>query len=335
MRKLLILIVAAALFWSIYWVVGSIGAQKGFEAWFENRRAEGWVAEYSEFSLWGFPNRFDATFTDIALADPGTGLAWEAPFFQILALSYSPNHVIAVWPNNQLIATPQDKFDLTSSKMRASLVVKPDTALALDRMTLTAETIKIEAQSGRSPTSVANLRLAAEQLAEGDEPRYRLGLAADGLVPGTDWQRRFDPDNTLPDTLQPVSVDMTVLFDKAWDMSAIEDARPQPREIELTLAEARWGQLALAAAGSLEVDEAGQPTGTITVKARNWRDILDLVRNSGSLPETMIQPIEDGLGLMAQLSGNPKTLDIPLKFSGGRIWLGPVPIAPAPELRLR
>ena len=128
---------------------------------------------------------------------------------------------------------------------------------------------------------------------------------------------------------------MTVAFDKPWDLSAIEDARPQPRRIELKLAEARWGRLELQAAGEVTVDAAGIPTGEITVKARNWRDILRLAVDSGALPQGFAGTLEDGLALVSQMAGNPKTLDIPLGLRDGRVLLGPVPLGPAPVLRLR
>jgi hypothetical protein len=35
------------------------------------------------------------------------------------------------------------------------------------------------------------------------------------------------------------------------------------------------------------------------------------------------------------MSGNRNTLDITLNFSGGRVRLGPIPLGPAPVLRLR
>ena len=47
-------------------------------------------------------------------------------------------------------------------------------------------------------------------------------------------------------------------FDKPWDRSAIEIARPQPREVDLRLAEAAWGGLRLMAAGRFTVDAEGR-----------------------------------------------------------------------------
>lgn len=335
MRFLLGAILIAAAAWAGYWFVGAGAARMAFEGWFEARRADGWQAEYRELDIAGFPNRFDAGFDAIALADPDTGLAWEAPYFQVLALSYRPNHVIAVWPREQLFATPLGKYRVESGDMRASLVLDPGTTLRLDRATLTAEALVVTPQGDDTPFSAEALTLAAEQVPADNAASYRLGLAAEGLTPSLDWQRKVDPDGTLPDSLGAVRADLQITFDKPWDRFAIEEARPQPRLIRLKLAEATWGQLALQAAGEVQVDGAGQPTGTITVKAKNWREILQLARNSGRLGPGMADTVEDGLGMIARLSGNPDTLDIPLDFAEGRIWLGPVPLGPAPVLRLR
>ncbi len=334
MRNLLILILVVSGAWAGYWVIGSAGVTTAFERWFEARRAEGWVAEYSTLDTRGFPNRFDTTIEDVTLADPGTGLVWDAPMFQILALSYQPNHIIAVWPDTQRLATPQQKFDITSEDIRASLVTRAASRLPLDRLTLTAEVLAVQETDNNQPTRIDELTLAAERLA-GAEASYRFGLEAVGLSPALDWRAQLDPGGTLPDRFDTFRADLNVTFDKPWDLDAIEDARPQPRKIDLRLAEASWGRLDLQAAGTLTVDEAGRPTGEIVVKARNWREILGLAVTSGALPQGFADTLEDGLGLIAGMAGNPRTLDIPLTFRNDRIRLGPVPIGPAPRLLLR
>jgi hypothetical protein len=49
----------------------------------------------------------------------------------------------------------------------------------------------------------------------------------------------------------------------------------------------------------------------------------------------MVKTVESGLSMMAQMAGNPQTLDIPLNLRNGRVMLGPIPLGPAPVLRLR
>lgn len=335
MRILLTAIVVAMLGWSGFWLLASNGVKSGVSGWFDARRADGWVAEYDDLSVRGYPNRIDTSLTGLILADPETGLAWEAPFFQLLALGYKPNHVIAVWPPEQVLSTPLEKLRITSDDMRASLVLDPDTDLSLRRSTLSAENMTIDAGSEQGRTGIAALTLAAERVAIEAAPAYRLGLRADGFAPSLPWRALLDPGGSLPDRFEALSADLTVTFDRPWDRFAIEDARPQPRRIDIRLAEARWGQLELQLAGQLEVDAEGLPEGAVMVKARNWREILQLGVQAGALPAGLAATLEDGLSLLAGLSGNPKTLDVPLEFRRGRVYLGPVPVGPAPVLRLR
>lgn len=335
MRVLLALIVTVAALWSGYWMVGSSGVKAAYADWFEERRARGWLAEYSDLTVRGFPNRFDTTFSELALADPETGLAWRASMFQILALSYKPNHLIAAWPERQRIATPLAKYDVTSDGLRASLVVEPGPDLTLRRAVLTAGELAFAPVDRAGRTAIDTLSLAAERVPGDAAPSYRLGLKAGDLAPPLPWRSLVDPRGTLPERLDAVSADLTVRFDKPWDRGAIEEARPQPRRIRIRLAEARWGRLQLQAAGALEVNAAGTPEGEITLKARNWREILQIAEQSGALNPGFADTLEDGLSLISRMAGHPKTLDIPLTFRSGRIKLGPVPLGAAPVLRLR
>lgn len=337
MKALLGLLLLGAALWSGYWFVGASSVERGFDGWFAERRAEGWAADYGDLSVRGFPNRFDASFTGLVLADPATGLAWEAPFFQVLALSYRPNHVIAVWPREQLLATPEGKYRVENAEMRASVVLDPGADLALERTTLTAADLLVSPVSpagGSGGAGASTLSLAAERV-EADAATYRLGLSAEGLKPAPDWRAAVDPEGRLPETFQAVRADLTVRFDRPWDRQAVEVARPQPREIRLRLAEARWGELELRLAGAVTVAEDGRPAGRITVKAQNWREVLDLAITAGAIPEAMAGTVEGALGLVAGLSGDPDTLDVPLDFRDGRMLLGPVPLGPAPVLALR
>lgn len=332
MKRLLVVIVVAAALWSGYWVMASRSAKAGFETWFEARRAEGWQAEYSALSVSGFPNRVDTTFENIALADPESGLAWQAEFFKLFALTYQPNHLIAVWPTNQLISTPETKYTLSAADMRASFVTDNGPSRPLDRANLVAEAIAVEGPKGA--TTLEGLQAAVTREA-GDPRAYRIAVNADGLAPPLPGGLELRTGGQLPRTLSSLRADMSVEFEKPWDLDAISVARPQPRMLHLRLAEAKWGQLELALAGKLDIDEDGRPRGRIVLKARNWRDIIGLLRAMEMVPAEWLDPVEQALGLAAQLSGNRQTLDLPIEFDGRTMSLGPVPIGPAPVIKLR
>ena len=331
MKRLLIVIVVAALGWSAYWFVGATGVKSGFRQWFDARATEGWQAETRDITVNGFPNRFDTTLTDVALADPATGVAWNAPFFQVLALSYKPNHVIAVWPDTQTLAFPDQSVRITSADMKASLVLGAATTLPLERSNFSAEMLTMSSSADWS-LSADSLRLALHRQDGGDNT-YRFALSATGFAPPV--ASRLPSTRSLPRTLRTVEADILAGFDAPWDRAAIEDARPQPTRIEIKGMTLAWGDLELQAAGKVDIDSVGYPTGQITIRATNWREIIAVTRDSGQVAAPVLDAIEQGLELLAGMSGNPKALDIPLNFKNGATRIGPVPIAPAPILRLR
>ncbi|GAA6181407.1 DUF2125 domain-containing protein [Shimia sp. NS0008-38b] len=331
MKRLAYLILIAAMAWSGFWLAGYWGVTTAFPAWFDARQNDGWVAEYDELSVAGYPSRLDSTFTNITLADPRTGVAWEAPFFQLFALTYRPNHLIAVWPDTQTLATPTEKLDITSGDMRASLVLDAGTDLTLSRTNLAITDLGI-ASSADWQLSAKSVTVAMHRDEE-NPTRYRIAFNADDLTPPAGFDL---PDGVdLPRSFSSFKADLTADFDQPWDRTAIETARPQPVTLDLTLAEIVWGDLQLNAAGSVTVDSSGYPTGEVTIRAVNWREILAVARQSAKVSPSVVDTLEQALGFVAQLSGNGRELDIPLTFRGGATRLGPLPIGPAPRLVLR
>ena len=61
--------VLAGLAWTGWWYALSQGQQAGLDAWFEDRAAQGWQAEYSTIGLTGYPLRLNREITGIRLAD--------------------------------------------------------------------------------------------------------------------------------------------------------------------------------------------------------------------------------------------------------------------------
>lgn len=341
MKRLIILILVAAALWAGYWFYGASSTKTTFETWLDERRAAGWRADVAELEVKGFPNRFDTTFTDIALADPARGWAWRAPFLQLLALSYKPNHVIAVLPQSQQIEMGPAQFDMTAAALQASLVLRPSTDLVLDRIRLVGDTLQITRDDG-AVLGAGALRLAAERLGADGQPttsapqpgetRYRLALSVENLAPDAGYRARIDPSDSLPRVIETLRADVTVGFDRPWARDAVEGARPQPTTLSLRLAEAEWGMLQMMARGDLSVDAQGAPTGRIDLKASNWREMLRVLRASGDVPDQLAATLEQGLSLMA---GEEDEIDIPLDFRDGRIWIGPVPLMDSPRLILR
>jgi hypothetical protein len=87
--------VVAATAWGAYWFVGARALDRRVAAVL----AEHPAAEAESYQIRGFPNRFDLTVN--APRIQAGALQWQAPFLQVMALSYRPHHVIVVLPHDQ------------------------------------------------------------------------------------------------------------------------------------------------------------------------------------------------------------------------------------------
>lgn len=155
------------------------------------------------------------------------------------------------------------------------------------------------------------------------ESRYRLGLTAEAAA-GLGGDAALDA----------LALRAEIAFDRPVPRDVLASPRPQPRQIDLRLAEYRQGPVYFSAAGRLTVDAAGRADGALQLRAENWRALLDDAVEAGHLPRPLAQTIEQALMLVAGLSGDPDRLDVPLTFDDGAMRLGPIPLGPAPRLRL-
>jgi hypothetical protein len=321
--------------WSIWWFVGAAAHDRAIGGWLADRRAAGWQAEVAELSTRGFPNRFDTRLTEPALADPRQGWAWSAPFLEVLQLAYAPNAAVLAFPPEQRIAVPGASATLRSTGLRASVRVAPGPALALTRLSAEGEALALEGADWRAAAD----RLAAHVLTA--EPRgapeppppnaYDAHFAAEGVALPQALRDRIDPEGRLPDVARSLRIDLRATLDGPLDRAALERDAPEPLAIELRDLEAVWGRLALKASGSVAADARGYAEGRLTVRAENWREMLDVAVAAGAVSADMAGLIETGLGLLAALSGGD-AIEAPLVFSGGVARLGPVPVGAAPRM---
>lgn len=333
MGRLIFWVLLVAGVWMGLWAAGSILYERGLNGWIEARRAEGWAADVGGLNVAGFPSRFDTTIDDVRLADPATGVAWAAPFVQFLSLAYKPHQVIAVLPGEHVFSTPLQTMTFRHEQARGSLFLKPSASLPLDRAVVVIDALDVASSLGWTVT-LGQGRMAAEAV-EDRADTYRVGAELSGLTPALGTRALLDPGGVLPDTIETLHLDATLAFTGPWDRSAIEVARPQVTAIELDDLSARWGDVTFRAAGELAVDGEGVPEGRITVKAVEWRRLLDMAIGTGLLADTFRPALESALELMASLEGPANTLDAPLSFENGWISFGPIPLGPAPRIVIR
>jgi len=333
MRGLIILTLVLAAAWSGWWVVGTTAQKSAIEGWMEHRRAEGWTAEVDELEINGFPSRFDSTFTDLVLANPMAGWTWEAPNFQILALSYKPNHIIAVWPGTHSYTTASGTTEISSEGFRGSLIFKPDTALSLNRMQLEISDLTLSGDNGwKTTASEAGVAFFSSNAPSLPDNTYDLYLKALDFTPPTLLRENLEQIDSLPKTIPEVIFDAALTFDQPWDRFSFENSNQQLQALKIRSLRFVWGELELLGEGSLDVVADGTLDGDFTLKAHQWRALLDVIIAANLLtPETQTA-LERGLTFISVLAGNPEDLDIPLRFADGLSYIGTIPIGAAPKV---
>ncbi len=167
-------------------------------------------------------------------------------------------------PPEQVFQTPYDTITLTTTKMQASLVVEPGTALTLDRLTLTGETVKAVSDLGWQLSAKA-VQFATKQ----DKTRvnaHEIGLQLVDLVPDPALMAALEGQGSLPAVIDLARLDMRVELSGPIDRNA---GRTPPQVTGLLIKDGliRWGNLVFFAKGrtGARMRRAGPRGGLICV----------------------------------------------------------------------
>lgn len=312
MKRLIAIILAAALGWSGLWAYEAYSLRGAVADWLDARRAEGWEAS-ARIKVRGFPSRLDLTLSDLSLTDP-EGRSLSAPILQSLGLTYKPGHHILALPRGAVLTDGAGRLEISGDGIRASLTETADGQWL--RLIAEAETLTL---SGREDISFArpifDLRLT-------DGLTYRTTLTAQALAATASPLR--------PDQARAVEILSDITFDTDWRLDNLTDQRPQPTRIDLDHASYTVDEIDISLAGLLDISASGTPSGALTLRAENWQAALD----RAGLPDSLTDMLSSTLGMAASLSGRADTLDLPLTFRDGKTLLGPLPLGPAPTIKL-
>lgn len=313
MRTLFFVVAVLAALYGGYWFVGSSQVETRAEAALAELEAQGWAVDYESLDVAGFPSRFDTTVTDLALASPEGRLAWAAPFFQVLALSYRPNRIIAVWPPEQRLTVAGQPIEIASESLRASAAFGLSADLPLEAATLEGALATVSSEAG---WGFGLDRLLAAIRQAGAAATYDLFLEAEGLRPAT-----VGADVGL------LRVDAQVTLDAPLD-GRLQEA---PRLIALAIRDARLvqGKVALTASGDLAPDAQGFLAGSVLLTAENWRGLLDLLEGAGILIHDQAPLLQRALEELAQGSDR---IELPVTFRDGQVEALGVVLLQAPQV---
>jgi hypothetical protein len=312
MRALFWIVAAVAAAYAGLWFVGERQVETRAAQALADLEARGWQVDYASLNTTGFPSRLDTRVTDLRLLSPDGRLGWVLPALQVYALVYRPTHVIADLPPEQVVTVAGREFDLTSQALRAS-----------GRGGLSARLPFREAVVEGGPLTVAG---------EGVELSLgRLLLAAREGGPGANaYDLYLDAGDIRPaegaPALDLLRLDAQVTLDRPIDRTL----RGAPGLLDVALRDARltMGDVALSASGALAPDAEGALAGEVVIVAENWRGMLDLGEQAGTLDPARRAIFERALEGLAE----GDRIEVPVTFANGTISALGLPLLAAPRL---
>ncbi len=329
MRKLMFLLVLVTVLWSGYWFAGSALIRSAAESWFAAQAARGVTAKKTALTVAGFPNRFDLSAEGITIADPASGIGWEAPFAQVFAMTWKPWHLIAALPPTQVVTLPDQKITVTSEGLRASVRARPSSDLPL-AMAI-AESGAISATSSQGWTTGADKAVLSLGAAAGKANAYDIAVDIAGLAPDPALLQRLVAGGDLPPVLAEIRLRATATLSAALDRHA-GDTSPRLAAVDLTDALVTWGDVLLTATGSIAPDDQGYAAGRIAFSVTNWRKVMPVLVASGAVKPELARTVETMLDGLARQTGDAEVLKLPLVMKDGWMSMGPLPLGPAPVL---
>ncbi|MFA8384963.1 MAG: DUF2125 domain-containing protein [Pelagibaca sp.] len=325
MKRLLVAVILAILAYSAWWFYAAHDLRSSVADWFAGQRAAGLQADYADLTVLGFPNRTDLTITEPALAAADSGFGWQAPFLQILGLSYKQGHVIVAWPDAQTLTTPEGDIDITSDGLRASVVHEDG---MLIRTNLEATVLNLTGQD--QALAMADVNGALQRI-ETTPSSYRIALSI-GSMAATSPQA---VPQIGPDSLASLRAELDLGLDQPLSFDALTGAPAQITNVTLHRSEITYGSVTFKVTGEATLDNEGRASGEITLSAENWREAIAAARDSGALPPALSDGLIDLLSMLSTFNGARDELDVTLGLNRGTVLLGPIPIGTLPPIQWR
>lgn len=316
MRVIVGLILAAMLFYAGYWVV----AVRTVNAQIEQVLQSSKQLAAADVQVSGFPHRFDLRGRDVVLTSRDMQTRWFAPDVTVTALSYRPNHMIALVTGQQELMWRGVRTVLNAESTSASLVLTPGTALAVARSNLALDRATL--QVAGSTQQVDTLRVAART----QDNNLDLAIEALTLTPDPALVAWLDPNGTLPPLVARLGLDAVLNMNAPV---ALRGAQPQVLGMDVRALMLDWGALTLQASGTLRTDGPGTLGGQITLRIKGWPLVLDALARNGAIAPDMVGMARQMIASMSDPASGELTL--PLSVSGSRVAVGPFVLATLPR----
>lgn len=326
-----LVVLLAAAGYAVYAHLAVAAFEDALARWVEARRVEGYDVRLGALDVRAVPVVLEGRLDSAVLARAGRERSWElrlgpttitAPPWEIrrIALDTAAPAEFAV-----VDMAGGGTVRLSADRARADGAFAGDGRLVDGTLELAGATIALP---GRDPAALASARLGFEGAGDGGGPTIALRALGLDLGPGAPAELGATVD----------SVTATLAARPDWPVAAaapaLESWRRQGGELDIRFAELVWGPLAVKASGTLRLDAALQPAGTVSASARGYRAVVDAVESQGRLRAEDAAQLRLVLDLFAQRprDGGPPELAVDLTIAGREVRAGMVPLGRLPRV---
>jgi hypothetical protein len=317
----LLLLAGAVLAGTWVWAAGAV--QDGYETRRAERRAEGYSFENADPDVVGFPTAVRATLRRPVVAAP-QGWRWEGPVVTGEADILSPFTVRVTAPGTHTLRTA-DGRQLTADAETAHgrVLLKPAGGVRSGQITL--EQVRLQGlPAGPTQAEAVFVALGPERRPAEGPRELDFTLETDGLdLPAeleTAFGRQIDRLAARGTLIGQAPRELTRADLQAW--------RQRGGRIAVDHLELTWSPISLEGSGTLSLDQRLRPQGTLDVAVKGLGAGLDKLAAAGRIDRSAVNYAKlaiAALGRRDEATGET-TVDVPLSFRAGRVYLGPVPL---------
>jgi hypothetical protein len=355
------LVVALAAIWTSLWFYAASAAEQAMEGWRAREAKSGRIYECERRTFGGFPFRFEVNCSNpnAELRAGGGELTLRGANIVVVAQVYRPTHLIAECKGPVTVAE-KGRPPLVEANWKLGQASMRGTPRAPERVSLAFDEPVVERllpDGTRQPLTSAKRAELHGRIAEGSvtsNPVLDVALIANGAIATPD----LHPLASQPfDAVISATVRGLANFaPKPWP-ARFREIHERNGRIDITNARIQQDDVIAVSTGSLTINERGNLEGQLQMTAVNIEKVINALDIEGIVSRGRIGATIDkldrlipGLGDIARknaapgilagldvigkrttLEGKP-ALTLPLRFTDGRIMLGPIPVGRAPPL---
>lgn len=325
-RWILSIIAAPIILWSGYWATAAYAFEQGVHLALREAHNSGVSAQFQEISVQGYPAEFEMDVSGISVGVENT-LTWETQKAVLHTASFKPNEISLDLSETHQINGSFGATTIVTKQAKLSVLFRPSWLIPLGKIALQAEDMAIDHADGFK----ANLGSIFAIVTSYSDPNEAYNLAAEleNISLGNLWPH-------LPPAYQSVQafrLNSDVLFDAAWDRTAMSRGLPALQKIVLNEIRFDFGDANISATGQLTHEPSFGPTGQINLTVQGWQSLFELATSLGYVAPNLEDMFFTLLTNLTAQTGSSDTITLPLTLQNGRVSYGALTFGTLPKGR--